>query len=95
MVAITVRGLDPEVKQKLRERAARHGRSMEAEARAILEKAVAGEFDSAESLLDVFRRLRGPEGGLTEAEARSINDARRNSTLLVATRDPFSGPGGA
>lgn len=40
MASITVRELDPEVKERLRRRAAAHGRSMEAEARAILSDAV-------------------------------------------------------
>lgn len=40
MTMLTVRGIDPEVKSKLRERAARHGRSMEAEVREILARAV-------------------------------------------------------
>jgi antitoxin FitA len=40
MSMLTVRDLDPEVKEKLRRRAARHGRSMEAEARSILAAAV-------------------------------------------------------
>jgi len=40
MAMITVRGLDPDVHAKLRERAARHGRSMEAEVRAVLADAV-------------------------------------------------------
>ncbi len=39
MATITIRNLDDEVKKKLRQRAARHDRSMEAEARAILAKA--------------------------------------------------------
>jgi plasmid stability protein len=43
MAAITVRALDPDVKQALRERASRRGRSMEAEARAILTAAVAAK----------------------------------------------------
>jgi antitoxin FitA len=43
MAAITVRNLDDHVKQRLRVRAARHGRSMEAEVRAILIDAVAEE----------------------------------------------------
>ena len=41
MSMLTVRSLDPEVKAKLRERAAHHGRSMEAEVRAILSEALA------------------------------------------------------
>lgn len=36
MTAITIRKLPPEAKQRLRMRAAAHGRSMEAEARCIL-----------------------------------------------------------
>ncbi|MDO5498649.1 MAG: Arc family DNA-binding protein [Propionibacteriaceae bacterium] len=36
MTAITIRKLPPEAKQRLRMRAAAHGRSMEAEARSIL-----------------------------------------------------------
>lgn len=43
MAALTVRGLDDEVKERLRVRAARHGHSMEAEVRLILEAAVAAE----------------------------------------------------
>jgi len=37
---LTIRNLDEAVKQKLRVRAAQHGRSMEAEARAILTREV-------------------------------------------------------
>lgn len=40
MGAITVRNLDDDVQQRLKERAAAHGRSMEAEARDILTNAV-------------------------------------------------------
>jgi plasmid stability protein len=40
MTMLTVRDLDPHVKEKLRRQAARHGRSMEAEVRQILSAAV-------------------------------------------------------
>lgn len=40
MASITIRELDKDVKERLRRRAAAHGRSMEAEARAILSEAV-------------------------------------------------------
>ena len=40
MSSITIRKLDPAVKERLRVRAARHGRSMEAEARRILQSAL-------------------------------------------------------
>ncbi|KAA2263271.1 Arc family DNA-binding protein [Solihabitans fulvus] len=36
MATLTIRGLDDEVREQLRVRAAEHGRSMEAEVRAIL-----------------------------------------------------------
>ncbi|HET9783699.1 MAG TPA: hypothetical protein VFP94_01945 [Terriglobales bacterium] len=52
--SITVRGLAPGVKQRLRERAARHGRSLEAEAREILQGAMAQKEESA---LDVLNRI--------------------------------------
>lgn len=41
MAAITIRRLDEATKQRLRVRASAHGRSMEAEARAILTEALA------------------------------------------------------
>ncbi|MFQ6227880.1 MULTISPECIES: FitA-like ribbon-helix-helix domain-containing protein [Nocardia] len=40
MATITIRDLDSDVKERLRRRAAAHGRSMEAEARDILAAAV-------------------------------------------------------
>ena len=43
MAMLTVRDLDPEVKHKLQQRAALHGRSMEAEVRHILRTAVESE----------------------------------------------------
>jgi plasmid stability protein len=43
MAAITVRGLDDFVKERLRVRAARHKRSMEEEVREILKASVAEE----------------------------------------------------
>jgi plasmid stability protein len=42
MSSITIRKLDPTVKERLRIRAAEHGHSMEAEARDILQHALAG-----------------------------------------------------
>ena len=40
MAQLTVRGVDPEVVRRLKLRAAEHGRSAEAEHRAILERAL-------------------------------------------------------
>jgi antitoxin FitA len=43
MAQLIVRRLDDDVKEQLRARARKHGRSLEAEARAILEHAAGGE----------------------------------------------------
>ncbi len=60
MAAISVRNLDDAVKERLRLRAARHGRSMESEIRVILEEAVrepdAGN-DLFEAVVDRFSRI--------------------------------------
>ena len=55
MAMITVRNLDPVVHARLRERAARHGRSMEAEARAVLTDAVMQEKEPTD-LVAVIRK---------------------------------------
>jgi plasmid stability protein len=62
MATITIRGLDDAVKKRLRVRAARHGRSMEAEAREILKVGVATserEPNLAESIRALFEPLGG------------------------------------
>lgn len=67
MATITVRNLDDAVQQRLRERAAAHGRSMEAEVRAILTTAV-GPVDFVQDWL----RLAVEYGGVEVPEpARS------------------------
>jgi plasmid stability protein len=64
MAAVSIRDLDDDVKDRLRVRAARNGRSMEAEVRAILTAAV-DESDSSRGLftelLDRFGELGGVE----------------------------------
>ena len=57
---ITVRNLDDEVHRRLKQRAATHGRSMEAEARAILTSALA-RGGLARAWLDATGELRGPD----------------------------------
>ena len=47
LAAMSIRNLDERVKERLRVRAARHGRSMEAEIRAILTDAVSGPGEAA------------------------------------------------
>lgn len=60
MPTITVRNLDIEVQRRLKRRAARNERSMEAEARAILSAAVQEE-DLVQAWLQATRDLRGDE----------------------------------
>jgi plasmid stability protein len=55
MASITIRDLEPEVKEQLRVRAARHGRSMEEEARVILRAAIAEQALAPVQLGDAIR----------------------------------------
>lgn len=66
-VSITIRKLDPGLKQKLRVRAAQHGRSMEEEAREILRAALATEPGSGRGLVASIRR-RFARAGYVELE---------------------------
>jgi plasmid stability protein len=64
MAALSIRDLDDAVREKLRLRAAQHGRSMEAEIRAILTAAVAEDVPATDlfsALTDRFARLGGVE----------------------------------
>lgn len=61
---LTIRRLDPEVKDRLRQRAARHGRSMEAEVREILKQALAARPETGEELYAAIRRRFAPLGGV-------------------------------
>lgn len=61
MSVVTIRGLDPRVKAGLQKRAAEHGRSMEAEARAILAEAV---LPQGEGLFTALHRTFGDLGGV-------------------------------
>lgn len=62
--AVTVRGLTPVLKARLRVRAAHNGRSMEAEARAILEAALSAPDDETTDLGAFARGLIAPIGGI-------------------------------
>jgi antitoxin FitA len=62
VTAISIRNLDPDVKARLRVRAAEHGRSMEAEIRAILVDAVAEQRPVG--LFDAIRAISLEHGGV-------------------------------
>ena len=60
MASLTIRNLDNNLKSQLRQRAARHGRSMEAEARAILSQTLnvpTGEQNLAATIHRRFESL--------------------------------------
>jgi len=57
MATLTIRNLDQAVKERLRIRAAEHGRSMEAEARRILQTALAEPQQPAQR--NLYERIHG------------------------------------
>ena len=66
MASITIRDIDDDLKQRLKQRAAVHGRSMEAEARGILEDALGTRLPAPVSgnLADAIRAIVEPLGGI-------------------------------
>lgn len=64
MPSLTIRQLDDSVKKRLRLRAARHGTSMEDEARRILRAALADDEASGPDLAQAIRRRFEPLGGV-------------------------------
>ena len=65
MAVLTIRRLDERVKARLRIRAAQNGRSMEEEARVILEQGLAPvREEAAGNLYDAIRRHIEPLGGV-------------------------------
>jgi plasmid stability protein len=66
MATLTIRNVDSAIKERLRVRAARNGRSMEAELRHILNDAVGGERDRQLGLADAIHRRFLPFGGVED-----------------------------
>lgn len=64
MGTMTIRNFDDRIKQRLRMRAARHGRSMEDEARDILRSSLCVETARTGSLVDSIRARIEPLGGV-------------------------------
>ena len=64
MASMTIRDLDEHLKARLRLRAARHGRSMEEEARDILRTALAVRGVSGRDLVRSIRARIEPLGGV-------------------------------
>ena len=78
MTAITIRKLPPEVKQRLRLRAAANGRSMEAEARSIrlaaLDQTQRADLTWIEQLIQVGEEVGGVELAIPEDEDATAAD---------------------
>lgn len=68
MASITIRKLNDGVKERLRVRAAKAGRSMEEEARAILTAAVQEQGMDGPALLKFMTELFGPAHGVDLGE---------------------------
>ena len=64
MATLTVRNVDARLKERLRVRAAQHGRSMEAELRHILGEVLAGDPGREPNLAEAIRRRFEPLGGV-------------------------------
>ena len=64
MATMTIRNLDDETKAWLRLRAAKHGHSMEEEARSILRNALRADPLSGRSLVDSIRAMVESYGGV-------------------------------
>lgn len=71
MAVLTVRNLPDEVHRALRMRAAQHGRSTEAEVRAILANAVTPPIRMGDALAEIGRRA-----GLTDADVAILEQVR-------------------
>lgn len=77
MASMTIRNLDERLKVRLRIRAAKHGRSMEDEARDILRAALSAEGKRPRNLVDSIRARIAPLGGVE---------------LHLASREPIREP---
>jgi antitoxin FitA len=79
VATLTVRGLDDETKARLRVSAARHGRSMEAEVRAILKDALSSQQPSRGLGSRIHARF-APVGGV-ELDLPHRSEIPRAATL--------------
>jgi plasmid stability protein len=78
MASITIRKLPENTKRRLRLRAARNGRSMEQEAREILEAGLAQADSQPKNMGEAIRRIFAPLGGVN---------------LKIPPREPIRDPG--
>lgn len=77
MATLTIRNLDEDLKRKLRIRGAEHNRSMEAEARDILQKALRSS-NAKTGMASMIREIIAPTGGIDlKLPDRSDDDSDR------------------
>ena len=92
MADILVRRLGDEVKERLKRRAKRNGRSLEAESRAILEAAASTEPGASDVSgkvgLGTLMRRRFEKIGMTKEESRVFNNAVDELRGRSKPRDP-------
>lgn len=69
MATLTIRNVDDAVKDRLRSRAARNHRSLEAELRAIVVEVAGNEGKEEPNLAEAIRRRFAPFGGMDDWEA--------------------------
>jgi plasmid stability protein len=80
MASMTIRDIDDSLKARLRLRAAKHGRSMEDEARDILRAALSAQAPRGRTLVDSIRARIEPLGGV-DLEIPSREPIREASGL--------------
>jgi plasmid stability protein len=68
MATLTIRNVDSGVKDRLRIRAARNRRSLEAELRIIIAEAAGSEAREEVNLAEAIRRLFAPLGGVDDLQ---------------------------
>jgi hypothetical protein len=93
MAQLLIRRLDDDAKMRLKARAKRHGRSLEAEARAILEDAANGglkhgRLRKKEKGFGTLMHERFKKTGLTEDEARLFQKGIDELNANWRTRTP-------
>lgn len=76
MAAITIRNLDDGAKERLRIRAAQNGRSMEAEARELLENAVANPY-AGMNIGQAYRKMAESVGYMDDVVIPPRDDGER------------------
>jgi len=95
MAQLVVRRIPDDVKERLKARAKRHGRSVEAEVRAIIEEATKGEnakeANEAHVGFGTLMRRLFSKTGLTEEEVRQFDEAIEQLRRGSKPRDPGFG----